>query len=74
MTKTVEAAAKMMTSPGAMESTSAPMARPSFQSVVKFLMGWSGTLFWTQASRRCLGVDSLGPPGSSSSHTGIEML
>lgn len=48
--------------PGPTASTRAPMALPSFQSVVKFLMGSSGTLFCTHRSSLCLGVGpSLAP-------------
>src|SRR6218665_712067 len=61
--------------PGATPSTSAPMAFPSFQSVAKFSICRSGTLFWIQASRRCFGVCSLfwTVVSTSSSQLGIEM-
>lgn len=42
--------------PGAQLSTSAPSARPLLQSRLKLVMGRSGTLFWIQPRRRCLGV------------------
>ena len=60
-------------SPGAQESTRAPMLVPSFQSVVKFLMGRSGILFCTHSSSLCFGVRSLSIRSSSPSHMGIEM-
>ncbi|KAH9421618.1 hypothetical protein DERP_009021 [Dermatophagoides pteronyssinus] len=40
--------------PGAHASTNAPSAIPLFQSVVKLLIGTSGTLFCIQANKRCL--------------------
>lgn len=42
--------------PGAQLSTRAPSALPFLQSLLKLLIGRSGTLFWIQPSKRCLGV------------------
>uniref|UniRef100_A0A6B0U022 Putative secreted protein n=1 Tax=Ixodes ricinus TaxID=34613 RepID=A0A6B0U022_IXORI len=61
--------------PGARASTKAPTAVPSFQSDVKLVMGFSGSLLWIQRSRRCLGVGPVFSKAESSSpsHMGREM-
>jgi len=61
-------------SPGAQLSTRAPRARPVCQSLLKLVIGSSGSLFWIHPSSLCLGVFCLpSSASSSSSHMGMEM-
>lgn len=65
---------KHFASPGAQLSTRAPRARPVCQSLLKLVMGSSGSLFWIHPSSLCLGVFCLpSSASSSSSHMGMEM-